>query len=481
MSQAIWDAALKLLESGNMQAGLETLQSGMNDASNDPRFLFVYGRFLIAADKYADAAPVLRQSVAGDSGNVEARYALAYASKRLGHHNGVAEARDILLDIISKQPVHVSVLREAAECCNGIGPMEKAAELWSAVATQSNDPVAYFKLSEMLADLERLPEATEALRMAVSLDPERYKKNLEDLVTIEQARSTQKPGTTRKRGRYPDTEVLQGNLRTAIMEHIAIDCEDAPKFIQPNTSFFTMGSCFARNIVRALVAEGYNARNLEISENVNTSYGNRYFVDWLEGSRSDGQVAERIEELLGYRGNPNVAREALFEQVTKSDVFILTLGVAPCFFDRGTGEFVMPRPTNLNSRALAEKYTFRTTSVAENVENVTYIASFVRKYNPSAKIVLTVSPVPLHATFEFKSAIVADCVSKSTMRVAAHEVVHNAGLKDIYYWPSFEVFRWLGSHTGPVYGSDDGASWHPDEPIIQEVINCFIEMFKAPE
>ena len=125
-------------------------------------------------------------------------------------------------------------------------------------------------------------------------------------------------------------------------------------------------------------------------------------------------------------------------------MFILTLGVAPAFFDRDTGSFVLPRPTALNSRALAEKYLYRTTSVQENVDNVLYLLDFVRSVAPDIKIVVTVSPVPLQASFEFESAVQADCLSKSTMRLTAHEVVNNSDIQNIFYWPSFEIFRWAG-------------------------------------
>ena len=58
-----------------------------------------------------------------------------------------------------------------------------------------------------------------------------------------------------------------------------------------------------------------------------------------------------------------LARPCLIEIIRTSGVFILTLGVAPAFFDRATGDFVLPRPSALNARALAEKYRFRTTTV----------------------------------------------------------------------------------------------------------------------
>ena len=165
--------------------------------------------------------------------------------------------------------------------------------------------------------------------------------------------------------------------------------------------------------------------------------------------------------------------------IKRSDVFILTLGVAAAFFDRTTGAFVLPRPSALNSRALAEKYQFRTASVQENVDNVRYLIDFVRSVAPGIRIVVTVSPVPILASFEHESAVQADCLSKSTMRLVAHEVVNNSGIENILYWPSFEVFRWGGSNASNFYAADDGAAWHVSEAKVAGTIRAFVDMFSA--
>jgi len=153
--------------------------------------------------------------------------------------------------------------------------------------------------------------------------------------------------------------------------------------------------------------------------------------------------------------------------------------VAAAFFDRETGAFVLPRPSALNSRALAEKYKFRTASVQENVDNVLYLINFIRSISPDIKIVVTVSPVPILASFEFESAVQADCLSKSTMRLVAHEVVNNSNIENILYWPSFEVFRWAGSNASNYYAADDGAAWHVSEDKVAGTIKAFVDMFSA--
>jgi hypothetical protein len=234
-----------------------------------------------------------------------------------------------------------------------------------------------------------------------------------------------------------------------------------------------MGSCFARNLAKSLYSNGFAAHHMEISEYINTTFANRVFVDWLSDADIDAAIRERIVELLP----PGWSKENMLQIIKGSDVFILTLGVAPAFFDRATGDFVLPRPSALNSRVLAEKYLFRTTTVQENVDNVLYLLNFVRSIAPRIKIVVTVSPVPMVASFEFESAVQADCLSKSTMRLVAHEVVNNSNIDNILYWPSFEVFRWAGSNASNFYAADDGAAWHVSEEKVAGTIKAFVDMF----
>jgi hypothetical protein len=285
-----------------------------------------------------------------------------------------------------------------------------------------------------------------------------------------------KAATSRKKiGRYPETRDFVGDFDSLVKDHIAVNLRSESKFVNKDTRFFTMGSCFARNLARSLLDRGYGASHLEISEYINTTFANKVFVDWLSGAEINPAVRERIVELLP----PEWSRENTLEVIRTADVFILTLGVAPAFFDRLTGDFVLPRPSGLNSRVLAEKYLFRTTSVQENVDNVLHLINFIRSVSPAIKVIVTVSPVPIIASFEFESAVQADCLSKSTMRLAAHEVVNNSGLENILYWPSFEVFRWAGSNAGNYYAADDGAAWHVSADKVAGTVKAFVDMFSA--
>jgi hypothetical protein len=89
--------------------------------------------------------------------------------------------------------------------------------------------------------------------------------------------------------------------------------------------------------------------------------------------------------------------------------------------------------------------------------------------------------VPLLASFEYESAVQADCLSKSTMRLVAHELVNNSNISDILYWPSFEIFRWAGSQSSNYFAADDGAAWHVSEEKVAGTIKAFVEMFAAAQ
>jgi tetratricopeptide (TPR) repeat protein len=421
-----------------------------------------------------------------DSKDINARFVFAQLLDD-GSHRKTAEARDMMLAILDEHPEifgaatpgNLHLIRSAAVKCSQVGPFAKAIELYRKLAHASNLASDYFQLSEILTQGAHFEESISSLEKAIELDPAYDNPINRESLDIARSRlsdTTSKAVKEKKKiGRYPATEVFLGEFQKLVKDHIAVNLQGEDKFITRNTRFFTMGSCFARNLSRNLITNGYVSHHMEISEYINTTFANRVFVDWLGDRGIDDAIRERIVSLLP----GDWSKENTLAVLKNADVFILTLGVAPAFFDRATSEFVLPRPTALNSRVLAEKYVFRTTSVKENVENVLYLLDFVRQISPGIKVIVTVSPVPLIASFEHESAVQADCLSKSTMRLVAHEVVNNSGISNILYWPSFEVFRWAGSHASNYYAADDGAAWHVSEEKVAGTIRAFIEMFSA--
>ena len=434
---------------------------------------------------YTGAQLVFKKVLELDDKDASARFVYAQLIDD-GTHKKRAEARDLMLSILDAHPEifdnptedNLHLIRGAAVRCSHVGPSPREIELFRKLARLTNEAGDYFQLSEALTRGNFFDESISSLEKAMALDPANFdtQANRETLqiARSQRGQAAAKTGDNKRSvGRYPDTTDFLGDFQKLIRDHIAVNLNSEYKFLNKDTRFFTMGSCFARNLSKSLNNSGYVSHHMEISEYINTTFANRAFVDWLSDAGIDDAIRDRIVELLP----PHWNKEAALQVIKNSDVFILTLGVAPAFFDRATGGFVLPRPSALNSRALAEKYLFRTTSVKENVDNVLYLIRFIRDISPNIRIVVTVSPVPLQASFEFESAVQADCLSKSTMRLVAHEVVNNSNISNVLYWPSFEIFRWAGSNASHYYAADDGAAWHVSEDMVAGTVRAFVDMF----
>ena len=71
--------------------------------------------------------------------------------------------------------------------------------------------------------------------------------------------------------------------------------------------------------------------------------------------------------------------------------------------------------------------------------------------NPECKLLLTVSPVPLIATYEPRHALVSTTYSKSVLRAVADEVSKNNA--KIAYFPSYEIIT--GTYNKGKYFEND--------------------------
>ncbi|HUA54453.1 MAG TPA: GSCFA domain-containing protein [Candidatus Sulfotelmatobacter sp.] len=472
-AQATLDGAVRLLNEGRYVDAEQACETVLAARPNEFAAEHLKARIKARSGKSADSWTLYERLIAQHPTVPELPLELGQLLLAAGGtHQAWARGRDLARRALALRPDWLPALTLLGATCANIGPLDEAiASLRRAGELDPGNAGIQYRLSELLGLVDDLSAAERHLQQAVALNPAIDKSATQDLRDLKQLGGVRK---ALKRGRYPDTPQIVDDLEGTIINFVAKDLSSAQPFVTAKSRFFTMGSCFARNLAISLTRQGYDARYMNIAEHVNTTFSNRAYVDWLDG-KLDGDVRERIEALMG----DEARRELLIECIRDTDVFIYTLGVAPCFFERGTGRFVLPRPSMINTRTLAEKFEFRTTTVAENVDNIRYIIDFMRRLNPRMTIVITLSPVPLQITFEYESAVVADCLSKSTLRIAAHEIMQ-LGLPKLHYWPSFEIVRWLGGHTGPVYGVDDGASWHVSESMIDLIIKCFLAVFGAP-
>ena len=156
---------------------------------------------------------------------------------------------------------------------------------------------------------------------------------------------------------------------------------------------------------------------------------------------------------------------------------MLTLGLAEVWQDRDTGHvFWRGVPKEIFD---ADRHVFRLSTVDENVANLRRTIALLRQVNPSAPIVLTLSPVPLLATHRDISCMTADCVSKSVLRVAIDLVMADR-IPGVYYFPSFEIVKWMGATLSwSAYGEGD-SSRDVNRRLIAPIIDAFIEAYYTP-
>lgn len=331
-------------------------------------------------------------------------------------------------------------------------------------------PDAQWRLCVALMEQDKAEEAIPLLEAVLAANPahEEARRNLDRL------REAKRAAKRDRLALYPRSHKEFDDLQKVIDQYILPEFRNQRPVITRNSKIFTMGSCFAANIAEKLKRCGVETEYLLMTEEINNSYANRYFLEWLQG-KVDNKYTRRFAEVYeGTHGKDYI--EHLRETVRNAEMVIYSLGVAPCFFEKDTGDFALTLGENLHASLLAKNFDFRTTTVKENFDNLTTVIEILREFNPYCHIMLTVSPVPLKATFERPSAVLADCVSKSTLRVVAHEIME-LKIPRVHYWPSFEIVKWLGCHIGPVFGLDDNSPLHPNDDLISMILNTFLRIY----
>jgi hypothetical protein len=327
------------------------------------------------------------------------------------------------------------------------------------------------RLGEALYFLGKRYEAKKALQRAVALDPDMAEARA--ALSLLKSEAAGEPATARQVRPWPSRRAHFEDPRRLVGKYL-LRGRTADRFISEKTSFFTLGSCFAGNLASRLHDKGFPVHYEDIGEEVNSTFANKSLLDWIEHGVIDEPTAV-MDELYGPR-----VRERFRKGLRRCEVFVMTLGVAACFFKEDTGAFAFaPLNTRLGSEALFSRFVMRTTSVEENTRNIAaIIAAVQRMARRPPRVVLTVSPVPLSGTTEHSSAITADTLSKSTLRLACEEAVNAHAEQGVIYWPSFEMVRWLGAHYGPehpAYAGDDDNTRHVSNWLVDMIIDMFLE------
>ncbi len=243
----------------------------------------------------------------------------------------------------------------------------------------------------------------------------------------------------------------------------------------------TMGSCFAQHLSRFLQDAGLNYFVPEAGDPAHgygvfsARYGNVYTVRqavqlfdrahgawqpldsaWRHGERFVDPFRPQVEP-EGFASEAALVadRESHLEAVRRmfheSSVLVLTLGLTEGWRDRRDGAVYPVVPGAAGGTFDPERHEFVNFTAAEVADDLRALIDRAREMNPSLRFILTVSPVPLIATYTDAHVLAATTYSKSVLRVAATEAERTR--ENVVYFPSYEVIT--GVAAGNAYFQDD--------------------------
>src|SRR5271165_14106 len=231
---------------------------------------------------------------------------------------------------------------------------------------------------------------------------------------------------------------------------------------EPSDASAAWGIIFNTPSVRQLVERAFGLRSLpRILWSSHSWDGDKgYFMDPFREEIKFRTVDE-------YRANYDTHVVAAREAFTKAEVFILTLGLNEIWSFKMDGSVFSRSPWHIAPSFVEH----RTLTVEENVTDLQLMLNILRRFNPSIKLIVSLSPVPLHATFRHNDwhVVEANMHSKAILRVAAQEFVErNDG---VFYFPSFEL---VSCALKDPWREDQR---HVSRTAVEKVMEMFREMF----
>lgn len=245
----------------------------------------------------------------------------------------------------------------------------------------------------------------------------------------------------------------------------------------------TAGSCFAQHISRLLRDGGYNVVDTEPAPAwlapeerekyqygiYSARFGNIYtaaqllqlfrraygrfspsepawehknrFIDPFRPNVHPGGFSS-MDELLRDREQHLAAARDMFQT---ADILIFTLGLTEAWISNADGAVFPLCPGCPFGEFDPVGHTFHNFQVDEVVAQLDEFVAELRAVNTGAKILLTVSPVPLVATYEDGNVVQSTVYSKSVLRVAAEQIRRK--WEQVDYFASYEIVTSTGNNA----------------------------------
>lgn len=243
--------------------------------------------------------------------------------------------------------------------------------------------------------------------------------------------------------------------------------------IERNENIFTIGSCFAREIENILSNLGPTLPIKEFSLPANEFI---HPAPHLLNEYNTGTILQRIESIYGnfkytssmgieesnngyidlflhINQNPvdyerlllrRIEIQCLYEKIKNSSMIIITLGLVEAWFDNENMCYLNKAPRKSTISQNAGRFSLHRMDLDDVLERMSSVISLINK-NQNTKILLTVSPIPIEATFQKTNAILANQYSKSVLRVAVENLTES--FDNVFYFPSYEIATSAGTNS----------------------------------
>jgi hypothetical protein len=287
-----------------------------------------------------------------------------------------------------------------------------------------------------------------------------------------------------------------GSAWQRISDHRFFEPLIRPEFtIDPGDRVFTIGSCFARNVEGALDLLGMDVvsrtdafeHHAMRATGEPRSFTNKYNTEAIRnelrwaleddgGFPSEAVVRMPDGTFQDPHGGPDLEftdeattleRHRLLTDLTRRIVdcriVVITLGLNETFFDTRTGLY-----TNVKPWAEPERFRFRVLPLEAVLEGLEDIHRLLTEHgHPDLQIVVTVSPVPMWATFTGQDVVVANTATKSLLRTAAGTWTRRHA--NVHYFPGYEIV--LNSARSVVWERDGR---HVRPPFVRQIMDLFV-------
>jgi hypothetical protein len=299
-------------------------------------------------------------------------------------------------------------------------------------------------------------------------------------------------------GKEPGPDVAWSRLKSPLFEPVV-----HPEFtILPDERIFAIGSCFARGVEGALRREGFAVESvtdtfdefpIAAAGTRPMGFTNKYNPPSIANELRwalDENAAFPDTALIGIdedhwidpyanpvfeRGSRDMTLDlrrrltSLTRKVADCRVVVITLGLIEAWFDTQTSLYTNSTPPLV--APFRDRFEFRVLRFDEVMKAFADVHELLTRFgHPELEIVVTVSPVPLLATFTGQDVVMANTRSKALLRAAASE--WSDCHRNVHYFPSYEM----------VVNSNRDLTWEQDgrhvrNEVVAHIMHYFMNAY----